>query len=61
MALPLPNINLNDALNNTSSAVGGRISNGMTFNAAGGSIGLVKMLAIAGALLIALKIWKGSK
>lgn len=51
-AVPIPNLNLNDAMNATSSAQGGRISNGMIFNTAGGSFGLVKMLCVAGIVLI---------
>lgn len=57
----VPNINLSDSLNNNSSAQGGRISGGLTFNSAGGSLGFVKMLAIAGVLLIGLRIWRGGK
>ena len=60
MATPL-NVNVSDALNNTSSAMGGRISNGMIFNTAGGSFGLVKMLALAGVALLAFQIYRGSK
>ena len=55
------NISLSDAMNATSSAQGGRISNGMIFNSSGGSLGLVKMLAIAGVALIAFRIYKGKK
>lgn len=60
MAAPL-NLNVSDALNNTSSAMGGRISNGMIFNTAGGSFGFVKMLALAGVALLAFKIYRGNK
>ena len=55
------NINVSDALNNESAATGGRISNGMIFNTSGQSIGLVKMLCLAGVALLALKILKGQK
>ena len=60
MALPMPNINLDNALNNdaSSSAVGGRISNGMLFNSAGSNFGLVKIIAIGAIALFALKIWR---
>lgn len=57
----IPNINLSDSLNNNSSAQGGKISGGFTFNTAGGSFGLVKMLAIAAVALIGFKIWRGGK
>lgn len=40
----------------TSSAQGGKISNGSSFNFAGQSFGLVKMLALAGVALLALRI-----
>lgn len=43
----------------TSSATGGKISNGAIFNSAGSTFGLVKMLTLAGIALIALKILKG--
>lgn len=39
-------------------STGGRISNGLVFNSAGGSIGLVKMLALAGVVLLVLKVWR---
>ena len=58
MALPLPNFNLNDALNNNSSAVGGRISNGMIFNTSGSSVGFVKLLAIAAGGLLLYRFWR---
>jgi len=60
MASPI-NLNVSDALNNTSTATGGRISNGMIFNTAGGSLGLIKILAVCGAALLALRIWRGNK
>lgn len=50
-----------DFNNATSSAGGGRISNGMIFNSAGSSFGLVKTVALAGVLLLALRIFKGRK
>ena len=40
----------------TSTAQGGKISNGAIFNSSGGSFGLVKTLAFAGVALLALKI-----
>lgn len=58
MASPI-NLNVSDALNNTSTATGGRISNGMIFNTAGGSIGLVKILCFAGVALLAYRIYRG--
>ena len=39
-------------------ATGGRISNGLVFNSAGGGFGLIKMLAFAGVALLALRIWR---
>lgn len=61
MAVPL-NLNVSDALNNTSAAQGGRISNGMVFNTSGaGHFGILKMLVIAGVALIAFKIYRGKK
>ena len=60
MAAPI-NLSLSDAMNAARSAQGGRISNGMIFNGAGGSFGLVKILAIAGVALIAFKIYMGRK
>lgn len=60
MAAPvIPNIQVSDALNNTSSAMGGRISNGMIFNTSGGGqIGIVKLVALGAFALIAFKIWR---
>ena len=49
-----------NAESTSSAATGGRISTGATIVSAGG-IGLVKMLAIAGVVLIGLKILKGGK
>ena len=40
----------------TSTAQGGKISNGAIFNSSGSNFGLVKMLALAGVTLLALKI-----
>lgn len=40
----------------SSTAQGGKIENGMIFNSSGTSFGLVKMLALAGITLLALKI-----
>ena len=59
-AMPI-DVDLSDSMNATSSAGGGRISNGMIFNTAGGSFGLVKMLALSGVALIALKIFMRRK
>lgn len=42
----------------SSSATGGKITNGAIFNSSGKSFGLVKILALAGIALIALKILK---
>ena len=40
----------------TSAATGGKASTGLIVNSSGGSIGLVKMLALAGVALIALRL-----
>lgn len=40
----------------SSTAQGGKISNGFFINSAGSTFGLVKMLALAGVTLLALKI-----
>ena len=61
MAAPAGNYDLDNTSSASSGATGGRISNGMIFNSAGGGLGLVKMLAIAGVALIALRILKGRK
>ena len=45
----------------SSAATGGQIRNGMIFNSSGaGSLGLVKMLAIAGIALIAWRMFRGA-
>ena len=59
MAAPvIPNLTVSDALNNTSSAIGGRISSGMIFNTSGGRLGIVKLIALGAFALIAFKIWR---
>lgn len=52
------NIDLSDSMNATSSAQGGRISNGMIFNTSGQHIGIVKLLALSAVVLFGLKIWR---
>ena len=42
----------------TSSAQGGKISNGPIFNSLGFNFGLVKMLALAGVALLVIKIYR---
>lgn len=42
----------------SSTAQGGKISNGPIFNSLGFNFGLVKMLALAGVALLAIKIYR---
>lgn len=43
----------------SANAQGGKASNGLIFNSSSSGIGLVKMLAISGVVLLALRILKG--
>ena len=47
--------------NSAATATGGRASTGIVFNTSGGSMGLVKTLALAGAALLVFRIWRSKK
>lgn len=58
MALPAGNYDLDNTSHATSGAQGGRIGSNFIYNSAGGGIGIVKMLAMAGVAVILLKLMK---
>lgn len=58
MTIPTGSYDLDNTSNATSGAQGGRIGSSFVSNSAGGGIGIVKMLAMAGMAAILLKILK---